>query len=171
MKGFGVALLTVLLLGVGSLDAVSQAAPQADVAKQFVGMWRLVSWSQRLADGSTRHEPRSVSYIIYTDTGHMCWVAMDPNRPLWKSARAPTESEAVVGLRGLGAYCASVEVHASEGFVLHRVEIEKSPNLVGITRKRWFAFQGPNQLTLRVDAAELTPPVVENTLIWERVEK
>ncbi len=171
MKSFKMILLSVVLLGGSSLDAASQAAPQADVSKQFIGIWRLVSWSQRLADGSTRQDPRSVSYIVYTDTGHMCWVAMDPNRQRWESATAPTESEAVSRLRGLGAYCASVEVHASEGFVLHRVEIEKNPNRVGITRKRWFAFQGPNRLTLRVDAAELTLPVVENTLVWERVQK
>lgn len=28
---------------------------------------------------------------------------------------------------GLGAYCAAVEVHAKEGFVLHRVEVDKTP--------------------------------------------
>lgn len=164
MKSLEIGLSLVLL-------PASQGPSQTDVAKQFVGMWRLVSWSQRLADGSTRQESRSVSYIIYSDTGHMCWVAMDPNRPRWESAIAPTESEAESGLRGLGAYCASVEVHAGEGFVLHRVEIEKSPNLVGMTRKRWFALQGPNRLTLRVDAAELTSSVVESVLTWERVAK
>ena len=164
-----IALTVVLVLG--ALSSTSYAQSQDDVAKQFVGMWRLVSWPQLLADGTTRQNPLSVSYIIYTDTNRMCWVAMDPNRPKWKSERAPTESEAISGIMGFGAYCATVEIHAKEGFVIHHVEIEKVPNRVGLNRKRWFTFQGPNRVALRVDTAELNPPVVESTLIWERVTK
>jgi hypothetical protein len=101
----------------------------------------------------------------------MCFVSMNPNRPKWKSATEPTESEAVSGINGFSAYCAKVEIHASEGFVLHHVEIEKVPNNIGMTRKRWFTFDGPNRVTLRQDSAELAPPLVENTLVWERVTK
>ena len=57
------------------------------------------------------------------------------------------------------------------GFVIHHVEIDKVPNRVGLNRKRWFTFQGPNRVALRVDTPELNPPVVESTLIWERVTK
>jgi hypothetical protein len=149
------------------------AKSQDAVARRFIGMWRLVSWSQRLADGTTRQDPRSVAYIIYTDTGHMCSIGMAPDRPRWRSENAPTASEALaaMGDAGLYAYCARVEVHAAEGFVLHRVEIDKSPNVVGQTRKRWFTFQGPNRVALRIDTPELIAPVVASTLIWERVEK
>ena len=149
----------------------SYAQPENDVAKQFVGMWRLVSWTQRLAAGTTRQDPRSVGYIIYTDTGRMCYVSMNPNRPQWKLEAAPTPEEALSGITGLGAYCATVEIHAKEGFVIHRVEIERTPNLVGRARKRWFTFQGPNRVSLRIDTSELTSPVVESILTWERVVK
>ena len=167
-----VALTVVLALGAlssASFHALAQS--QDDIAKQFVGMWRLVSWTQRLADGTTRQNPQSVGYIIYTDTNRMCVVAMDPNRPKWKSETAPTDAEAMSAIRGLLAYCATVEIYSKEGFVLHHVEIEKVPNRVGLKRKRWFTFQGPNRVALRVDTPELTAPVVESTLIWERVEK
>jgi len=160
-----------MLLAFGLLNGTSYAQSQGDIAKQFVGMWRLVSWPQRLADGTTRQSPLSVAYIIYTDTGHMCYVSMDPNRPRWTSAAAPTPDEALSGMKGLGAYCATVEIHPKEGFVIHHVEIEKTPNLVGMARKRWFTFQGPNRVSLRIDTPELTPPLVESTLIWERVVK
>jgi len=46
---------------------------------------------------------------------------------------------------GLGAYCGTVEIHANEGFVIHHIEIERSPNDVGGIRKRWFTFQGSNR--------------------------
>lgn len=140
-------------------------------AKQFIGTWRLVSWPQRLADGTTRQDPRSTAYIIYTDTGYMCSVGMAPSRQLWASETVPTGAEAVAAMGGAGfyGYCARVEIHSAEGFVLHHVEIDKSPNLVGRTRKRWFTFQGPDRVALRIDSSELVAPVVESTLIWERV--
>ena len=68
------------------------------------------------------------------------------------------------------AYCSRVEVHAKEGFVLHYVEVAKNPNNIGKTWKRWSKFEGPNRLILRIDSTENTPPVVESTLVWERVE-
>ena len=150
--------------------SAGHARSDDEIAKQFLGIWRLVSWEQRLHDGTTRQAPNSVAYIIYTDTGHMCYVSMNPNRPKWAS-RTPTESEALSAITGLGAYCATVEVHANEGFVLHRVEIERVPNNVGMIRKRWFTFHSPDRVSLRVDEPELIPPIVENVLTWERVTK
>jgi hypothetical protein len=149
----------------------SDAYAQDDSARRLVGMWRLVSWEQRLTDGTMRQPANSVAYIIYTDTGHMCYVAMNPNRPKWESERTPTAEEALSGINGFGGYCARVEVHAKEGYVLHHVEIEKTPNIVGRTRKRWFTFDGPDRVSLRVERAELAPGVAESILTWERVRK
>ena len=100
----------------------------------------------------------------------MCAVLVNPNRPKWRSAAAPTPDEAKVGIDGLEAYCSTVEVHGKEGFVLHNVEIDKRPNAAGTTRKRWFTFEGPNRLILRLDPAANNPTVVD-TVVWERVEK
>src|ERR1700758_5060350 len=100
----------------------------------------------------------------------MCDTIINPDRPKWKSETAPSPEEAKSGIDGLVAYCSTVEVHAKEGFVLHYVEIEKSPNVIGRTRKRWFRFEGPNRLILRIDPRENAPPVVDSTLTWERIE-
>jgi hypothetical protein len=176
-KLLGYGILSFCMVGLFLLVGMpfeTHAQPQDDasVAKQFVGMWRLVSWPERLADGTTRQNPKSVGYIVYTDNGHMCFVAMNPSRSKWKSAR-PTPEEMVSGLgnNGFYAYCATVEVHAKEGFILHHIEIDDSPNMVGGTRKRWFTFEGPNRVALRIDPPENNPPVVDSTLVWERMEK
>jgi hypothetical protein len=166
-----VRLAVIGVVVVVALGATTHVHAQDDVAGRFVGMWRLASWQQRLADGTVRQPANSVAYIIYTDTGHMCYVAMNPNRPKWASERAPTPEEALSGITGFGSYCARVEVHAKEGFVLHHVEIEKTPNIVGRTRKRWFTFEGPDRVSLRVDRAELAPGIAESTLTWQRVGK
>jgi hypothetical protein len=165
---------SILILVLGSLSFQTHAQSPDDVtmAKRFVGMWRLVSHPNRLADGTTRQNVNRVAYIIYTDTNpiHMCYVGMDPNRPKWKSEFAPTESEAMSGIAGSSSYCSRVEVHAKEGFVIHHVEIASVPNVVGRDRKRWFTFDGPNRLTLRVDPAGLGPGIADSMLIWERVQ-
>jgi hypothetical protein len=143
-----------------------------DVAKQFAGMWRLVSNPQRLADGTTREGSNSVAYAMF-DSGasHMCFISMNPNRPQWKLETTPTPEEGLAAIKGFGAYCGTVEIHAKEGFIVRNYEINQSPNAVGKVTKRWYTFQGPNRMSLRIDTTELAAPFVENTLIWERVGK
>jgi hypothetical protein len=152
--------------------SASRARSQEDIAKKFAGMWRLVSNPQRLADGTTRQGSNSVAYAFFdTDASHMCFISMNPNRSQWKSETDPTPEEALSALKGFGAYCGTVEIHAKEGFIVRRYEIDQNPNAVGRTTKRWYTFQGNNRMSLRVDTLELTLPVVDNTLIWERVVK
>src|SRR5215467_5532617 len=111
------------------MSSTLYAQSQDASAKQLDCLWRFVWWPQRPADGTTRQIPLSVGYIIYTDTNRMCYVNRNPHRPKWNSATAPTESEALSGMGNTGfqAYCAAIEIHANEGFVLHQVDVDKSP--------------------------------------------
>jgi Lipocalin-like domain len=142
-----------------------------DVARQLSGMWRLVANPQRLADGTTRQGTTGViGYAFFDAAGrHMCFLTMNPNRPVWKGS-APTPEEGLAALRGISAYCATLEIHATEGFMDRRYEINQSPNAVGRTTRRWYSFQDADRMTLRVDPAELTAPVVETLFVWERVK-
>jgi hypothetical protein len=164
------------LVVLGSLAAaIAHLHAQSDEpAALLVGAWRLVSHQQRLADGTTRDHPLSVGYLRYTDTGYMCAALMNPSRPKWNVARPLTmttdDSEASSALAGFDGYCSAVEIKA-DGSVSHHVEVLARPNLVGTVRKRWFNFMGRNRVALRVDGAELLPPVVEQTLVWARVQK
>ena len=161
-----------ILLVLGQLNSTSRAQSQEDIAKQFAGMWRLVSNPQRLVDGTTREGSNSVGYAFFdANAGHMCFLSMNPSRPRWKSETTPTPEEGLSAIRGLGAYCATIEIHAKEGFMDRRFDISQNPNSVGKTTRRWYSFRGPDRMTLRVDAAELTKPVVETLFIWERVTK
>src|SRR5207253_11053479 len=98
-----------IFLILGQLNSTSRAQSQDDIAKQFAGMWRLVSSRQRLADGTTRQSSNNVAYLVFdTDAGHMCYLSMNPNRPPWKSETAPTAEEALSAIKGFSAYCATV---------------------------------------------------------------
>jgi hypothetical protein len=169
------AIVWYVLLLLVPFTSESLAQSTDDVARQLSGMWRLVSNPQRLADGTTREGANGVTnigYAFFDATGnHMCFLSMNPNRPTWKSEAAPTPEEGLTALRGIGAYCATLEIHAKEGFMDRRYDINQNPNAVGKATRRWYSFQGPDRMTLRVDAAELNKPVLETLFIWERVTK
>ena len=161
-----------ILLVLGQVNSTSRGQSQDDITKQFAGMWRLVSNPQRLVDGTTREGSNSVGYAFFdANAGRMCFLSMNPNRPQWKSEATPTAEEGLSAIRGFGAYCAIIEIHAKEGFMVRHYEINQTPNAVGRATKRWFTFQGTDRMSLRVDASELNPPVVESTFVWERVVK
>jgi hypothetical protein len=159
-----------LLLGAGALQPASPAQPAAHrAAGSLVGAWRLVSWTERLKDGTSRQNPRTVGSLMYSDSGRMCGVIIDPRRPAWRG-RPPEDGEVRAAFDGLVAYCGTYDLHTDEGFVIHHVDIEKSPGSVGMTRKRWFEFAGPNRLSLRIDPAENGANIAEAVLVWERVQ-
>lgn len=163
-----------VLLIVTLLESGSEAQSTDDVARQLSGMWQLVSNTQRLADGTTRQGTNGVpniGYAFFDATGrHMCFLMMAPNRPVWAGA-APTAEEGLAALRGINAYCATLEIHAKEGFMDRRYDINQNPGAVGRATRRWYSFQGSDRMTLRVDDAELAKPVVESLFAWQRVTK
>ena len=163
------AVLTIFL-ALSQLSGTVRAQSQTDIAKRLAGMRRLVGNPQRFADGTTREGSNTVGYAFFDATAsRMCFLSMNPNRPQWRSETAPTPEEGLSAIKGLGAYCSKIEIHAKEGYMIRRYEIYQIPNAVGKTTKRWYTFQGPDRMSLRVDSSELNPPVVENTFIWERV--
>jgi adenosylhomocysteine nucleosidase len=145
------------------------SAGQAPEQPSLVGAWRLVSWDERLKDGTVRRNPRTTGSLLYADSGRMCAVIIDPDRPVYRSR--PDEAQVRAAFDGLVAYCGVYELHAPEGFVVHHVDIEKTPSAIGIHRKRWFVFEGANRLVLRIDAAENGPAISESRLTWERVTR
>jgi hypothetical protein len=165
------ACLLPALVAVAGTAAAQGALSDEEALSRLTGVWSLVDWDETLADGTVRKHGVTEGRIIYTPLGEMCAVVMDPNRPDWSSVGAPTAEEVRDGTdsRVFYAYCARAEMHAAEGYALHRTIIDKIPNNVSAVRKRWFEFLGPDRLRLRIDEAELRAPVVRSELIWERV--
>jgi hypothetical protein len=158
------------LVAAGLLVAAACIAPARAQSgpPSLAGAWKLVSWETRQADGSVRNSPMSVGSLMYSDSGRMCGLLMDPSRkPL---SGPPADEEIKSAYNGLVAYCGTYEIDAKAGFVVHHVDIEKSPSSVGIARKRWFTLEG-DRLSLRVDQAELGANTTESRLVWERVRR
>jgi hypothetical protein len=126
-----------------------------------------------MTDGTVRPDPqtgpRGRGYIMYSDTGRMCAVLADPDRPTWVSETAPSDAEVRRAFDGLVAYCGTYEVNDTQAYVVHHIEMDRVPNLAGKDRKRYFVFSG-NRLVLR-PAPPLPAGVQEWTVEWERVTK
>ena len=161
------------LLALASLigpASTTNAQPAKAGRALLVGTWRFVSANQQLADGTDKPDPqtgaRGVGFLIYTETGQMCAVIANPDRPRWRSA-SPTDAEVRAAFEGLVAYCGSYEVNVLDGYVVHHIEMDREPNLAGSDRKRYFSISG-NRLVLR-PAPPLPPGVREWAIVWERV--
>src|SRR4029453_17076708 len=141
----------------------------AGIDARFVGTWRLVNWTLRAIDGKERPGPAGSGYLIHTDVNRMCAMLMDSHRPKWSAGPPTSVNDAIARNEGYISYCSAVELHGREGFVLHHVDVERSPNIIGTTRKRWFSFQGPDVLKLRVDATEVQAGVAESVMTFQRV--
>jgi len=167
------AVFAVSVCALSGLLVFSHAQSANSLRAQLVGTWRLVSASQRLADGMVRLDPQTgpkgVGYLIYTDTGHVCVVVNNSERSRWASVQAPTEAELRNAFDGLGAYGGTFEVNEAERYVVHHVEVDRVPNSTGTDRKRFCSFSG-NRLVLRA-APPLPADVKEWTIVWERAGK
>ena len=163
------AVLALLFLSGEAWQATAQKAGGG--ATQLVGTWRLVSDTQRLTDGTVRPDPqtgpRGMGYVMYSETGRICAVLANPDRPKWSSETAPVDAELRTAFDGLVAYCGTYEVDEAQGTVVHHVELDKVPNRAGLVRKRHFEVSG-NQLVLR-PAPPLPEGVQQWTIVFERV--
>ena len=167
------ALCGLLLIALGGLLVLRGQTTSTSLRSQLIGTWRLVSATQRLADGTVRPDPQTgpkgKGYLVYTETGHVSVVVGNPERTQWASAQAPTEKELRNAFDGLVAYCGTFEVNEAKRYVVHHIEVDRVPNATGTDRKRFCSLSG-NRLTLRA-APPLPSDVAEWTIVRERVGK
>ena len=153
------------------LPLTGQSAAAAHPAtSRFVGTWRLVSATQQMADGSVRSDPdlgpHPRGYLTYTPTGRVCVTIGSGDRPLWADGAHPTPAEASAIFANMVAYCGTYTVDEAAGVVVTHVEIDLSPNHVGIERKRRFKLSGGR---LELHPVPLPTGVRDWTVAWERV--
>src|SRR5580704_14918928 len=83
---------TLALAAALSSGAFAQTPSDRDVAQRFAGAWRLVSWTERLADGTTRQAATDVGYLMFADGGRMCATLANSKRAPWSGVPRSLES-------------------------------------------------------------------------------
>lgn len=164
-------LFAAALLAMTSFPDARPAVPaHRTLRESLVGTWRLVSARQRLSDGSVRADPgpgaHGVGYIMYDATGHVCVVLANPDRPKWNSPKSPTEAEIRSAFAGVVAYCGTYETNEQQQYVIHHVEADKNPQIMGTDRIRRATVNG-DQLILR--PVDLPAGITDWTVKWKRV--
>jgi hypothetical protein len=103
---------------------------------------------------------------MYDATGHMCVVLANPDRAVWKAPKSPTDAEVRSAFEGLVAYCGAYETNEEKHYVIHHVEADHEPGLMGTNRTR-LATVTATRLILR--PVDLPAGVAEWTVEFERV--
>src|SRR5207247_2381322 len=102
--------------------------------EQFVGVWKLISWENRLPDGGVRFPfgADAQGYLFYLADGHMATELMTADRPPQRSSEdlfEGTTDEKAQMMRTFLAYCGRYEVRGDT--VIHHIEVGSFPNWVG----------------------------------------
>ena len=96
----------------------------------------------------------------------MCVVLANPDRPAWQVPTTATDTEVRSAFDGLVAYCGTYETDERRETVIHHVEADREPHMMGTDRARLARVSG-DRLVLR--PTSLPPGVAEWTVEWERV--
>lgn len=152
----------------GAMSAAMAAEPK--VRDQFLGVWKLVSYTRKAADGKVDYPytEKPVGRITYDAAGRMSAQLMKPGRkstlPSGMSFVLGRASDAEIreAVGGFIAYYGTFEVDEKAGEVVHHVEACLVPSWVGTDLRRKYQFAG-KRMTLRAAVGGITVD-----LVWER---
>jgi hypothetical protein len=164
-------LTAIAVLVMSGAQSGRPTVPACTLQESLLGTWRLVAARQHLSDGSVRPDPgpgaHGVGYIMYDATKHVCVVLANPDRPKWKSPKSPTDAEIHSAFEGVVAYCGTYETNEKQQYVIHHVEADKNPQVMGTDRIRRATVTG-DRLVLR--PVDLPAGVSDWTVEWVRVD-
>lgn len=139
-------------------------------AAELVGVWRLVSWSARAADGTVTYPfgERATGQIIYTAGGEMAVQIAGAGRPdhPTEDPFAGNEAQQASAYRSYLAYRGRFAVDGDA--VVHLVEESLFPNWVGGAQRRLVSFDG-DDLVLSTAPMLVGGTTVVNELRWRRM--
>lgn len=142
-----------------------------DNSSEFVGTWKLVSFSAKLPSGQIVYPfgKNAQGRLIYEPSGRMEVQIMNSNRPRFSSEDLllTTEHEVRAAFGGYAAYYGTYSHNPEEGIIVHHIETALIPNWVGTDQIRHFDYDGE---CLRLKGPLMLGGVqAEVSLAWERL--
>lgn len=157
---FVFAFLLCVLAMTSSTETQSDAAR---VKQQFVGSFKLISYTSFDANGAATLLPYTVGQISYDAAGRMSAQLMRSERE--RLPQRPSEAERAAAYSGFISYFGHYEVDPVKRTVTHHVEGAMSPNMVGSPLVRYFEFSADGgSLFLSVKEGDR----VTGKLQWDR---
>jgi hypothetical protein len=150
----------------------SPGARSSTYANRLVGVWSLVSYTDKHADQEDTHPfgPDPRGFLIYTADGFVSAQLMKPGRAAFRSSdwhnATPQEYEAAGS--GYIAYCGTYEVDEEKSTVTHIPSVSLLPNLIGGRQCRSIDFAA-DRLVLRAVTPVAGGLYVISRLEWQRI--
>lgn len=139
--------------------------------ESFWGVWQLVSYEFRLADGIVlRPMGQGVrGLLMYDRSGYVMLHVMDPDRPRFQSGDwlrgEPNEIQSA--WEGTFSYYGTFELDTRRRMMIHHIQGASFPNWIGTDRELFFEFKD-NRLTLMTLPMALAGEQAVGYLTWER---
>jgi hypothetical protein len=147
--------------------AAKPAAAAAPLQARFIGVWRLVSFTNIDEQGRTTPNRLSEGRIMYDAAGNMAAQLMRPGRPV-HAAAPPTDAERAASYGSYVAYYGRYSIDEATAKVTHHVEGALNPNWPKTDLVRYWAFSPDGKrlsLSVRNAAGRTT-----GTLVWEKIQ-
>jgi len=158
--------------------AATSAAPHPDeLAKKFVGSWRLVSIEGN-PPGRTGVYDRPTGLLMYDPSGRISVQIVlkadrKPFSPYAIGIVTATTEEKAAAFESYAAYFGTYTTDVKAGTVTHHLEDSLVPGRRGTDNVRWFEFQGPDRLLLTPvedgKGGVLARKDATYKLLWERL--
>ncbi len=119
--------------------------------EELIGTWKFESMKVQTSKGEVIYPYGEDLFgmLIYTASGHMSVLLMNPDRPKFASGDilGGTPEEIKAAYEGFDAYCGTYDVDEEKGTITHHVAGSKFPNWVGTEQVRSFELSD-NRLLL-----------------------
>jgi hypothetical protein len=165
----------ILMLVLSCVSLLSAGPRQDDIAKKFVGAWRLVSIEGTDATFHFVYD-HPTGMIVYDRSGWMS-VQIDmkgARKPFVNGAAGGTTEEKVAAFDNYIAYYGTYTLDLNAQTVTHHLADATPPNWRGVNNVRWFEFQDGDHLLL-IPREDGKGGVIERKngtfkLLWERIK-
>lgn len=118
--------------------------------EKLIGTWKFKSMKVETEKGEVIYPygENLFGMLIYTPSGHMSVLLMNPNRSKFASddPLGGTREEIKDAYENFDAYCGTYSVDIEKGTVTHHIEGSKFPNWVGTDQVRNYQFFGDKLL-------------------------